>query len=1052
MATSNLQFVITNAGLQAVANAQSGGPAVNITTFQVGSAYAYNPTATMSGLQGTSLYSGLISGYSVDSLNQVTYLLNMNQTVGTFQFGEVGVYLSNGTLFALAAFTNLQEKVAASSSNAGNLVTLLAKLLLSGIAPTISFTNLNLQNAILLEVPIPDGLPVPNAPNSSNIYSVQSGDDSGRAVLAVRETTASLWSFNTHYPYLTTHVTSVGSTTQTNCSSIVGIQFSSVAGRYLVQFTSGLNAGVVRNIASIGNGQFTTTALPYTAQVNDNFVIYRSLSSIATQLTTRTVYGVDSGSTNNYVVTSLDNTSSTLKDGMQITFIPLNTCSGASTLAYNGNTALQILRGYAGGIQTTVYDDLSAGIPATVVYGAAGNVFYLTNPKNYAQLNGDRYQPFTAQGLTVTGINDGNGAELLLQGNGSNPNKTLRANSGSFQVINNVYSQALLTLTDSGNLSIYGSINGASAYFGGVTTSYGSTNLAIGADNNGVAFPNYYQGMHVTWNHIAGNGETDLVAYQGGGGTGGFAFYNQNSSNVATLLGTLNASGLNVPAITSTGTIQGHRFFADESSGATAGYTFTQDGAWDTGMYSPSDGVLNFFNNSVNTFSSTPDSFTLNVPTTFNQGTQFNSTIQLADGQFLQFGPTGDNSDTSYFYRNNNATDITVINLMIGDNGGGVAVPEPSLSNDGNGTDYFAIRSTNGTVNGIHHRFGTDGTYVAGSSIYSYGSFIDANNNTFYVQPSVNSFLNTLTTNTLTVNGNVTFSGASRSIVWSDSNTAIYEDSSGQGPGDLVIRTGTGGTNNVFLFASNGSLSVDGAISTYNGNIFANNPSGQAAIGATGAGQASAYLFNHATQWGLFSDAGGLMAAYTRSTDRFAFNGTAATLGQGGGASNTAMTFNWAGQNGQPTWLWGGNDGVNMYVWNPSNFNVNYANSAGSVGGVGNPAAISWFTAPVASGASSNGTVGAGFTVATYINFTAPQNGTVFLIGTNSTAGSANWQLQFLLNGGGQGIIDSNYGANTEFLPVGVSAGQGISLGFWAQCTVGSGSVSVRLAAIFIPS
>lgn len=39
--------------------------------------------------------------------------------------------------------------------------------------------------------------------------------------------------------------------------------------------------------------------------------------------------------------------------------------------------------------------------------------------------------------------------------------------------------------------------------------------------------------------------------------------------------------------------------------------------------------------------------------------------------------------------------------------------------------------------------------------------------------------------------------------------------------------------------------------------------------------------------------------------------------------------WNWAGQEGQPGWLWGGNDGVNMYVYNPSNFSVNYANSAG---------------------------------------------------------------------------------------------------------------------------
>lgn len=47
-------------------------------------------------------------------------------------------------------------------------------------------------------------------------------------------------------------------------------------------------------------------------------------------------------------------------------------------------------------------------------------------------------------------------------------------------------------------------------------------------------------------------------------------------------------------------------------------------------------------------------------------------------------------------------------------------------------------------------------------------------------------------------------------------------------------------------------------------------------------------------------------------------------------ANGGPMYFDWEGQGGQPSWVWGGNDGVNMRVWNPSNFSVNYANSAGS--------------------------------------------------------------------------------------------------------------------------
>lgn len=44
--------------------------------------------------------------------------------------------------------------------------------------------------------------------------------------------------------------------------------------------------------------------------------------------------------------------------------------------------------------------------------------------------------------------------------------------------------------------------------------------------------------------------------------------------------------------------------------------------------------------------------------------------------------------------------------------------------------------------------------------------------------------------------------------------------------------------------------------------------------------------------------------------------------------------WNWSGQGGQPRWLWGGNDQNNFYIWNPSNFSVNYANSAGSANSV----------------------------------------------------------------------------------------------------------------------
>ena len=42
------------------------------------------------------------------------------------------------------------------------------------------------------------------------------------------------------------------------------------------------------------------------------------------------------------------------------------------------------------------------------------------------------------------------------------------------------------------------------------------------------------------------------------------------------------------------------------------------------------------------------------------------------------------------------------------------------------------------------------------------------------------------------------------------------------------------------------------------------------------------------------------------------------------------MRLHYTSQSGQPTYLWGTNNGADAYVWNPSNFNVNYASTAGS--------------------------------------------------------------------------------------------------------------------------
>lgn len=67
----------------------------------------------------------------------------------------------------------------------------------------------------------------------------------------------------------------------------------------------------------------------------------------------------------------------------------------------------------------------------------------------------------------------------------------------------------------------------------------------------------------------------------------------------------------------------------------------------------------------------------------------------------------------------------------------------------------------------------------------------------------------------------------------------------------------------------------------------------------------------------------------SRATIDANVNGTA-TNAEYVGNDSAYMRFHWNKQGGQPTWLWGGNEAGHMYIYNPSNFNVNYANSAGN--------------------------------------------------------------------------------------------------------------------------
>ena len=98
---------LTNAG-QAALDANEG--VVTITSFQIGSGHGYVPQPTDTGIHGTSLFTGVPTNPVKITANVVQYTGIMDATVGPFSYGEIGLYMADGTLFALAANSTLITK------------------------------------------------------------------------------------------------------------------------------------------------------------------------------------------------------------------------------------------------------------------------------------------------------------------------------------------------------------------------------------------------------------------------------------------------------------------------------------------------------------------------------------------------------------------------------------------------------------------------------------------------------------------------------------------------------------------------------------------------------------------------------------------------------------------------------------------------------------------------------------------------------------------------------------------------------------------------------
>lgn len=240
--STNNGFLITDAGLEAASIAGEFGPYVKITSFKIGSGVNYTPERSQTALNGTELYSSAPTSYTVIDVNTSQIMCIMSNLVGPFMFGEVGLYLEDGTLFAICVWDTLQEKVQAVGAQFGNTWKIRGLLKFAQAPAIVQVTLTTSQN--ILEVPNLTLLVAPtDQPNDANIVIVHDNLDSENPILVVRNGDYSWGPISYSEIFVGNSTDSGASSTTTSFThpllAVTNFELPITGEKYLVRFADG---------------------------------------------------------------------------------------------------------------------------------------------------------------------------------------------------------------------------------------------------------------------------------------------------------------------------------------------------------------------------------------------------------------------------------------------------------------------------------------------------------------------------------------------------------------------------------------------------------------------------------------------------------------------------------------------------------------------------------------------------------------------------------------------------------------------------------------------
>lgn len=236
--------VRTLVGIDEALDAANGGLNFSLKTFKLGNGFNYTPTENDVNIHGALQAQGDITDV-IKVGNSLRFLVNLPITLGTFEFGEIGLYSEEGTLHYLMVWDKLQQKRATSGANPGNILTIKVIVDFSPNGSNVEIAFFVAEVAKLGEVQqFNDLMPASNP--ITNAYIVGQASQSERTVAYASEN-SDLWRFSNYMmsaPSKT--VSAVGAGTLTIPSTLL-IDIVD-PGDIIFQVTSGPAKGLVRSV------------------------------------------------------------------------------------------------------------------------------------------------------------------------------------------------------------------------------------------------------------------------------------------------------------------------------------------------------------------------------------------------------------------------------------------------------------------------------------------------------------------------------------------------------------------------------------------------------------------------------------------------------------------------------------------------------------------------------------------------------------------------------------------------------------------------------------